>query len=65
MSETVQIDISIEISTQCVFDTGLTVEEWNAKTDAERYAIARAMWEAEAERDNGGMSVVTPGAEPV
>ncbi len=65
MSETVEIDISIRIETQGVYDTGLTVEEWNAKTDAERYAIARDMWEAEAARDDGGMSVITPGAAPI
>jgi hypothetical protein len=63
--ETVKLDISIEISEQDVVDTGLTVEQWNALTGEQRSAIARDIWNDMAARDNGGMSVVTPGAEEV
>lgn len=60
---TVRIDIAIMIEEQGVVDTEIPVAEWNAMTDDERHAVARRMWNAMAEQDNGGMRVVTPGAE--
>jgi hypothetical protein len=63
--ETVKLDISIEISTQDVVDTGLTVEQWNALSATERYAMAKDAWDAMAESDDGGMSVATAGAEDI
>lgn len=62
-NETVHIDISIQIDTEGVIDTGLTVDEWNALPAMERQAIIKANWEAMAESDNGGIRVVTEGAE--
>lgn len=63
--ETVRIDISIDIRTEAVIDTGLTVSYWNALTDEQRSAIAQAAWNGMAEQDSGGMSVVTEGAEGI
>ncbi len=63
--ETVRIDISIQIDQQDVVDTGLTVAQWNALSDAERWRIAREQWDIMASRDDGGMSVVTEGAEDI
>jgi hypothetical protein len=62
--ETVKLDISIQINQHDPeYDTGLTVEQWNALTAAERSAICQDAWEGMAGMDNGGVSVVTPGAE--
>ncbi len=61
--ETVKLDITIEIRAQDVVDTGVTVEAWNALTDAERHVHYRNAWEAMAEGDNGGVTVLTEGAE--
>jgi len=63
--ETVKLDISIEIITQDVVDTGLTVEQWNALSADERHGMAKNIWNAMAESDNGGMSVATDGAEDI
>lgn len=63
--ETVHIDISIDIQTEAVIDTELTVSYWNALTDEQRSAIAQAAWNDMAAQDNGGMSVVTEGAEGI
>ncbi|MGI5247567.1 hypothetical protein [Dactylosporangium sp. CA-139066] len=64
MDETVKLDIRIEISQHDPeYDTELTVDQWNALTDAERSAIYQNAWSALAERDNGGVRVVTEGAE--
>lgn len=65
MANTVKLDISIEISTQDVVDTGLTVDEWNALSADQRFEKTRLIWNAMAESDNGGIKVVTPGAEEV
>lgn len=63
MSETVKVHISIEIETEGECDTGLTVEQWNAMTDAERFQKVREMWSEKAgNHDNGGMHVTTAGA---
>ncbi len=63
--ETVHLDISIDIQTEGVVDTGVTVAEWNAMTDEQRSEIAQSAWSDMAEQDNGGMRVVTEGAEEV
>jgi hypothetical protein len=63
--ETVKLDISIEISTRDVADTGLTVAAWNKLTDARRMAIVQEIWDGMASRDDGGITVVTPGATEV
>lgn len=65
MSDTVKLNISIEISTRDTVDTGLTVEQWNALSDDERFAVARNIWDSMAQSDNGGMAVVTEGAEEI
>lgn len=63
MSETVKVHITIEISTEGEYDTGLTVEEWNGLSEAERSRIVTEMWSAEAgDHDNGGMWVTTENA---
>jgi hypothetical protein len=62
--ETVKLDISIDIRQHDeAADTGLTVAEWNALTDEGRSAIYQEMWQAMAGQDNGGVRVVTEGAE--
>ncbi len=64
MDETVKLDIRIEISQHDPdYDTGLTVAEWNALTPAERSDIYQGAWNAMAGADNGGVRVVTEGAE--
>jgi hypothetical protein len=63
--ETVRIDISIDIQTEGVVDTDITVAAWNAMTDDERAEVVRQMWMDMASVDNGGISVVTEGAAGV
>jgi hypothetical protein len=66
MSETVKLHITIDIQQEDDdADTGLTLEQWNSLTDQERSNIYQDMWNAMAEQDNGGVSVVTPGAKEV
>lgn len=66
MSDTVKLHISIQISeVDDNADTGLTVEQWNALTGGERSAKSQQMWSAMAEMDNGGMRVLTAGAEGI
>lgn len=66
-TDPVLIHVSIDYkTTDNTVETGLTVAAWNALTDAERSAIARDIWETELQNaDQGGMSVVTDGAEAV
>ncbi len=64
-SETVRLDISIEIDEQAVVDTGITVADWNAMTDDQRQSVIQEQWNNLAERDNGGITVLTKGAEGV
>jgi hypothetical protein len=60
--ETVKLHITIDIRTEDdAVDTGLSINEWNALTDAERQEIAQEMWDAMAD-NNGGTWVVTDGA---
>jgi hypothetical protein len=63
--ETVKLHITIEISTEDeAADTGLTVAEWNAMTDEERSDVMDGIWsEMAGGANNGGISVVTEGAE--
>ncbi len=63
--ETVRIHVSIDISTEEDADTGITVEAWNAMTEDERRQVSRDLWDAAAQRDNGGMWVITAGAEEI
>lgn len=63
--DTVKIHISIQIETEGVHDTGLTVEQWNALTQAEQAEIAQEMWNDAAGSDNGGIRVITDGAEGI
>lgn len=60
--ETVKLRITIEIETSEVVDTGLTVDEWNFLDDDGRSERIRQLWDEVAEADNGGVSVLTPGA---
>jgi hypothetical protein len=63
-NETVKLNVSIQINTEGEIDTGLTIPEWNALSNAERAKIAGDIWQDEASsNDHGGISVVTPGAE--
>lgn len=61
--ETVRLAIVIHID-QCDddYDTELTVEQWNALTDAERSSLYQGVWEAMAQHDDGGVAVLTEGA---
>jgi len=63
--ETVKLNISIHIDTSGDVDTGLTVEQWNALTDAERGKIYGDNWDAMAQSDDGGACVLTPGAKEI
>lgn len=65
MSETVKLHISIQINTAADIDTELTVEQWNALTDAERTQIVDDNWEAMAQSNSGGVEVITDGAVDV
>lgn len=66
MSDTVKVHISIEISTEGEHDTELTVEQWNALSDAQRSDIVSQMWSSDAgDHDNGGMRVTTDGAQGI
>lgn len=63
MDETVKLDISISIEEHdLAWDTGLTVEEWNALDDDQRSEIHQEAWNFLSQRDNGGVRVVTEGA---
>lgn len=64
--DTVHIDISIQIDVQDVVDTGHTVADWNAMTEEKRAAIVAGIWDEMAgSGDNGGVRVVTAGAEDI
>lgn len=64
MDETVKLDISVEIDQHDPsYDTGLTVEAWNALNDDQRSALYQEAWDSLAQRDNGGVRVITPGAK--
>lgn len=65
MADTVKLDISIEIKAAGVVDTEITVEDWNAMTDRDRSILVREAWDNMAQQDNGGIQVITPGAEEV
>lgn len=66
MTDTVKVHISIQIDTEGDADTGITVEQWNALTNAERSRIVSDMWSADAgDHDNGGMYVITDGAADI
>lgn len=66
MSETVKLDITVEINEHDPeYDTEITVEEWNALSDVERSAVYQHAWQAMAEGDNGGVRVVTEGAKEI
>lgn len=61
---TVRLDITIEIRQHDAdYDTEMTVEEWNALTDDERGQVYQDAWSAMAQNDNGGVHVLTEGAE--
>lgn len=61
---TVRLDISIQIDQHDDdYDTGITVAEWNAMTDKQRSNVYRDAWSTMAEIDNGGVRVLTEGAE--
>ncbi len=64
-NETVRLDISIDIRTEGVVDTGITVADWNAMTNEQRSDVIQQSWNDMAQQDNGGISVVTEGAEGV
>lgn len=65
-ADTVHINISIQIRTEDVVDTGVTGAGWNAMTDGLRSEAATALWEEmAANSDHGGMTVVTDGAEGI
>lgn len=60
---TVRLDITVSIDQRDDnYDTGLSVAAWNDLTDAGRSAIYQSAWNAMAEQDNGGVTVLTPGA---
>jgi hypothetical protein len=67
MADTVSIRVTIDYKTSDnSVDTGYTVAEWNALSDAERAAVAREIYEVELQNaDQGGMAVETDGAEAI
>jgi hypothetical protein len=69
MADTDQVHIRVTIDykpSDNSVDTGYTVADWNALTDAERAEIAREIWETElANADQGGMGVETEDAEAI
>jgi hypothetical protein len=46
-------------------DTGISLYVWNAMTSEARQLVADDMWRTYAQADDGGVSVVTPGAEEI
>jgi hypothetical protein len=62
--ETVRLDISIQIDQHDDnYDTGITVPEWNAMTNEDRSKVYQEAWSTMTEQDNGGVTVLTEGAE--
>jgi hypothetical protein len=61
MSETVKLDISIDVHQSGVVDTEITVDEWNAMTPDQRQQVKDDNWH-DMVIDNGGISVITEGA---
>lgn len=60
--ETVKVHIAINIQSESSYDTGMSVEAWNALTEEERSNIKMGFWDEEASNDNGGVWVETEGA---
>jgi hypothetical protein len=60
---TIHVTIDIEVDTDV--ETEWTVEAWNAMSDAERSDARVSLWETFAQQDNGGIWVVTDGAEGI
>jgi len=66
MTDTVKVRIEIQISTEGEHDTGITIDEWNAMSDADRAAFVWELWKTDAgDHDNGGMWVTTDGATAI
>lgn len=62
-TETVKLHVEVQVSyTDDDYDTGITVEQWNAMTPGERGKIRQEAWEVAAQSDGGGIWATTPGA---
>lgn len=60
--ETVKVRISILIDSEGEYDTGYSVDQWNALTDAQKSQMIEGFWDEEAQNDNGGVMLLTKGA---
>lgn len=59
------VRLGIEVSIDWVdhdFDTGLTIDQWNALTPEARSDIRDRAWQVAAQNDNGGIWTITEGA---
>lgn len=64
--ETVKLHIIIKIDQEDPeADTGVSVAVWNAMSDHQRNEVVRDLWEQIAGHDDGGIRVVTKGAEGI
>lgn len=62
--ETVRLHVTVRVDYDNPdYDTGLTVAEWNALTPEQRGRWVTNAWEVAAQTDDGGIRVVTEGAE--
>lgn len=63
MSSTVRLHVEVQIShVDDNYDTGVTVDAWNAMTPDERSDIKSEAWQGAAQADTGGIWPVTTGA---
>jgi hypothetical protein len=62
-AETVKLHVEVEISyVDYDYDTGVTVDAWNAMTPDQRSEIKQDAWSVAAQSDNGGIWTITENA---
>lgn len=65
MSKDQTVRLHVELDIRHVdddYDTGVTLERWNAMTPNERQSYRESAWQAATEGDSGGIWVKTEGA---
>lgn len=61
--ETVKLNVTVHVDyDDPEYDTGITVDEWNAMTPQQRRREIQGAWDAAAQSDDGGIWPVTDGA---
>lgn len=60
---TVRLNVEVSIDWKDPdYDTGLTVDEWNAMTPDERSQVKENAWQVATQNDSGGIWPTTEGA---